>query len=159
MKPEVIMMVGLPGSGKSTWINNADLTSDYFLYSTDSVVEEYAALTRRTYSEVFPAIIRDAEKMMNAALAEAIKSGRDVIWDQTNLSVSSRKKKLARFPSNYRKVALVFPTPAKEQHEAWLNSPERDGKWIPPHILASMTATFEMPTEAEGFHEVIMARS
>lgn len=158
MKPEVIMLVGLPGCGKSTWVNNSDMIENYFVYSTDHVVEEYAALTRRTYTEVFPAIIRDAEKMMNTALTEAIKNRQNVIWDQTNLSVGSRKKKLARFPSNYRKIAYVFPTPSAELHESWLNSPERAGKWIPPHVLASMKATFEMPTMAEGFDEVIVAK-
>lgn len=159
MKPTLIMLVGLPGTGKSTWIRDQGFwdrwdSADTMVLSTDNFIESVASGEGKTYSEVFPMAIKAAEKNLEEGLEYAIQTDMNIVWDQTNLSVSSRKKKLRKIPAHYRKVAKVFlPT---DEHEAWLNSPERAGKVIPKNVLDSMQATFQMPTVDEGFDEVIV---
>ena len=156
MKPTLIMLVGLPGTGKSTWISESGFWAHpvTMILSTDNFIETVASGEGKTYSEVFPMAIKAAEKNLEEGLDYAIQAGMNIVWDQTNLSVSSRKKKLQKIPAHYRKVAKVFlPT---NEHEAWLNSPERAGKVIPKNVLDYMRATFQMPTVDEGFDEVIV---
>ena len=155
MKPTLIMLVGLPGTGKSTWIRESGFWARpvTMILSTDNYIETVAFGEDKTYSEVFPMAIKAAEKNLEEGLEYAIQTNMNIVWDQTNLSVASRKKKLRKIPAHYRKVAKVFlPT---DEHEAWLNSPERTGKVIPKNVLDSMRATFQMPTVDEGFDEVI----
>lgn len=155
-QPELIMLVGLPGTGKSTWIAESGYweRTDTMILSTDNFIESVAAGEGKTYSEVFPIAIKQAEKNLEEALDYAIQRKMDIIWDQTNLSVASRRKKLQKIPSYYHKVAMVFsPT---ENHDAWLNSPSRVGKVIPNNVLSSMRATFQMPSVEEGFDEILI---
>ena len=155
--PELIMLVGLPGTGKSTWVNNQGFLDrpDWMVLSTDNFIESVAVGEGKTYSEVFPATIKFAEANLTEALDYAVRSKMNIVWDQTNLSAVTRAKKLARVPFCYRRVARVFPIP--ENHNEWLNSAERIGKIIPPHIIDSMIATYTTPSIYEGFDEIIQS--
>jgi predicted kinase len=74
-----------------------------------------------------------------------------IIWDQTSTTIASRAKKFRMLP-DYEHIAVVFRTPEhKELTHRLLNRP---GKEIPDHVIASMIASWEEPTEEEGFKEI-----
>jgi predicted kinase len=79
--------------------------------------------------------------------------GRDIIWDQTSTTVKSREKKFCMLP-DYEHIAVVFKTPEHKELMRRLISRWDAGKIIPEHVIASMIASFEMPTEEEGFEEI-----
>ena len=78
-------------------------------------------------------------------------NGLDVIWDQTNTTIASRRRKFATLPG-YEHIAVVFKTPEKEELDRRLAS--RVGKNIPDHVMHSMIEGFDIPTEDEGFTEI-----
>jgi predicted kinase len=92
---------------------------------------------------------------MNQQVLEAIQVGADVVWDQTNISVKSRAPKLAVFPKEYKKVAVVFPTPGAVELGRRLAS--RAGKNIPDYVMRSMIANLQPPSAREGFDKIITA--
>lgn len=155
---ECIMLVGLPGTGKSTWIKNEGFFDrpDWIVLSTDNYIDSVALGEGKTYNEVFPIAIKQAEKNLQEGLEYAIKNKMNIVWDQTNLSRATRLKKINKVPLCYRMVARVFPIPT--DHEKWLNSAERAGKVIPRHILDNMQAVYEEPTIYEGFDLIITPR-
>lgn len=144
-------LIGIPGSGKSTWIKNQDWSKDCVVVSTDDFVEQYAQEQGKTYSEVFTEYMPTAVNLMAEKVVQAREAGKDIIWDQTSVSVKSRKRKFNMLP-NYEHIAVVFDTP--EQQELYRRLLSRPGKDIPDHVIASMIANFEMPTEEEGFAEI-----
>lgn len=148
--PKVYVLVGVPGSGKSTWVSNQLWASECVYVSSDHFVEEEAERQGKTYNEVFKDYATKAVSLMLDKVIEAREAGKDIIWDQTSVNVKSRKKKFSMLP-NYEHIAVVFPTPEPEEHARRLNRP---GKSIPKEILDSMINTFEMPTEEEGYKEV-----
>jgi predicted kinase len=148
-------MVGVPGSGKSTWIANQTWAEDCVIVSTDRWIEMFAQELNSTYSEVFDLFMPAAVRAMTAEVARAQQQGRDIIWDQTSVSVNSRAKKFASLP-NYEHVAVVFRTP--EPAELARRLGQRPGKTIPDSVLRDMIDSFEEPTEAEGFAEVWYAQ-
>lgn len=149
--PKCYQLIGVPGSGKSTWIKNQDWAKDCKVVSTDTHVEVYAHTQGKTYSEVFTEFMPTAVDLMALDVIEARKSGKDIIWDQTSVNVKSRKRKFAMLP-DYEHIAVVFKTP--EHTELMRRLFSRPGKDIPDHVIASMIASFEMPTEEEGFKEI-----
>ena len=62
--PTAYILVGVPGSGKSTWIKNQDWSSKCVIASTDDYVEAYARSVNRTYSEVFDEYMPKAVRLM-----------------------------------------------------------------------------------------------
>ena len=148
------MMIGVPASGKSTWLKNQD-TRESVRLSTDDYIESQA-INGKTYNDVFKDTIKAATAAMYRDLEFGISMGMDLYWDQTNLSAKSRAGKLQKIPQNYEKVAVVFPTPDEDTLKKRLNS--RPGKTIPPHVMNSMIDNFEMPTLAEGFHSIEIVR-
>lgn len=147
------VLVGVPGSGKTTWVNQQYFNSDHTVYvSTDMFVERYAQQVGKTYTEVFAEYMPRAIDEMMDTVFEALENRYDIVWDQTSTSVASRRKKLKYVPEGYEKIAVVFPTPDPVTHKEWLNRP---GKEIPEEIVQDMIARFEMPTLAEGFDKVI----
>lgn len=151
MRNKCYQLIGVPGSGKSTWINSQEWAKDMPVISTDRFIEAYAKEQGKTYSEVFDEWMPKAVKLManQAAICQANKL--DVIWDQTSTTIASRKRKFASLP-DYDHIAVVFRTPEKDELERRLAS--RPGKEIPANVMRSMIDGFDMPTEDEGFIEI-----
>jgi predicted kinase len=149
--PKCYQLVGVPASGKSTWIDSQDWALACARVSTDKWVEIYAKEVGRTYSEVFADFMPTAVDLMAKEVVAAREADRDIIWDQTSTTLASRTRKFNMLP-DYEHIAVVFKTPDKKELDRRLAS--RPGKEIPDHVIASMIASFEMPTEEEGFKEI-----
>jgi len=147
----IYMLVGVPGSGKSTWVENQNWSKSCVYLSSDKFIEDYAASVGKTYNEVFNEYVKTATQLLNKRAITTNVAETDAIWDQTNLTVKSRASKLKLFPC-YKKIAVVFKTPDAEELARRLAS--RPGKNISDAVMASMTNIFQMPTEEEGFAEI-----
>ena len=148
--PTCYMLIGLPGTGKSTWIDHFyEEEQNQVIISSDYFVERFAHLCGMTYNEAFPlAMARGIpDKFIRKRLNKAIVENRDVLWDQTNLTVKSRKAKMSKLPG-YTFEALVFEKPFQDTWEKNLNRP---GKLIPKNILNRMQQSYQPPTLDEGF--------
>ena len=149
--PKCYQLIGVPGSGKSTWITNQVWAKDCVIVSTDTFVEDYAKEVGLTYNEVFESYMPTAVKLMADQVVRARAEGKDIIWDQTSVNVKSRKRKFNMLP-NYEHIAVVFETPVMPVLTKRLAS--RPGKNIPWAVMASMIRNMEMPTAREGFSEI-----
>jgi predicted kinase len=149
--PTVYVLVGVPGSGKSTWIKNQDWTQNCAIVSTDAFVEQEAQRQGKTYNEVFNDYMPTAVELMADQVVAAREAGQDIIWDQTSTTVASRRKKFNMLP-NYHAVAVVFYTPSHTELERRLAS--RPGKNIPWNVMQGMISSLKLPTEEEGFDEI-----
>jgi predicted kinase len=149
--PKCYQLIGVPGSGKSTWVKNQDWALGLTIVSTDAFVEDYARVQGKTYSEVFTDYMPTAVNLMAEQVVFARKHGHDIIWDQTSTTIASRARKFNMLPDYYH-IAVVFPTP--EHKELMRRLMSRPGKEIPDHVIASMIASWEDPTEEEGFKEI-----
>ena len=138
--PKCYQLIGVPGSGKSTWVSNQDWTIPCAYISTDKWVEIYAKEVGKTYSEVFTDFMPTAVDLMAKEVITARDMGRDIIWDQTSTTVKSRLKKFNMLPDYYH-IAVVFRTP--EHKELMRRLMSRPGKEIPDHVIASMIAGWE----------------
>lgn len=144
-------LIGVPGSGKTTWINEQAWAINCAVVSTDKWVEIYAKEVGRTYSEVFNDFMPTAVDLMAKEVVAARETRRDIIWDQTSTTVKSRARKFNMLPG-YEHIAVVFETPSRIELKRRLDS--RPGKEIPEAVVEGMLASFEMPTEDEGFKEI-----
>lgn len=152
--PKCYQLVGVPGSGKSTWVKNQEWAKDCVIVSTDEFVEDYAKEVGSTYSEVFEGYMPTAVKLMADKVVRAREQGSDIIWDQTSTTIASRLKKFNMLP-DYEHIAIVFKTPDASELQRRLNS--RPGKTIPELVMQSMIDKFDVPTEDEGFKEIWFA--
>ena len=75
------LMIGIPGSGKSTYVKELLKTHDYVLVSTDKVRQDNPNLPE---SEVFPTVYR--------TMGEALNKGLDVVFDATNITPKVRNR-------------------------------------------------------------------
>jgi predicted kinase len=144
-------LIGVPASGKSTWVSNQEWALGLTIVSTDAFVEDYARAQGKTYSEVFAEYMPTAIDLMTEQVVFAREHGHTIIWDQTSTTVKSRARKFRMLP-DYEHIAVVFQTPNEEEHQRRLKA--RPGKVIPEAVLFDMVWNFEMPTEEEGFKEI-----
>lgn len=148
---KLYMLVGIPGTGKSTWIKNQDWVGDCAIISSDNHIAAYADSVGGTYNSVFDEYYSTAATKVIEDVKSAIINDKDVIWDQTNISVKSRNKKIALF-DDYYKIAVYFKIPDDDELERRLKS--RPGKTISRRVLYQMTSALETPTIEEGFDEI-----
>ena len=165
------VMVGLPGSGKSHYVYNSlqvdkrfSSTDDYFVYSTDRMVEQFAAVIGKTYSEVFNHVIDSATKVMDYALTSRLEDLKKhpldyqcIVWDQTNLGKKKRARILQKFPADeWERHCIAFPAPSTKQEWKVLEErlDNRPGKVISRRVMSQMSSIFVMPDDTEGFDSV-----
>lgn len=157
--PVVIMMIGFPGSGKTTIANTIasmhaeDRTLKYA--STDMLIEAYAAEHGITYAEAFPLYYEEAEKIFKRTINQAIDLKYDVLIDRTNVSKRGRAKLLRRFiEKGYTCIAVnVFTTPEQliQRNEERLKS----GRGVGMNVIQDFVNRYEQPETSEGFDVIL----
>jgi predicted kinase len=149
--PKCYQLIGVPGSGKSTWINDQEWAVGIPIVSTDLFVEAHARDQGKTYSEVFADYMPIAVKLMANQALVCQANNVDVIWDQTSTTRVSRLRKFNTLPK-YEHIAVVFRTPDRDELDVRLSG--RPGKHIPKNVIDSMIEGWEEPTLDEGFTEI-----
>lgn len=157
--PKCTILVGVPGSGKSTWLQDQKIHENRYVASTDNIIEQIAGGFNMTYNDGFKNLIAFAEQVMWKELGMFAKDLRDQVYvDRTNLTVKSRQKFITALkPYGYEFDCVVFPTPDLGELDRRLHS--RPGKTIPRNVIRSMLESFEMPTKEEGFTSVTVIES
>ena len=152
--PECVFLCGIPCSGKSTYVEKLKKIpywENAVVLSTDNYIEKVAQEHNTTYNEIFEDCISEATRQLELAFIEAKDRGENLIWDQTNLTVKTRKKKLSKLPSFYARGVIYFEISLEEALERNKN---REGKFIPESILKRMYHQLEVPTLEEDFDYV-----
>ena len=148
-----MLLSGIPMSGKSTWIR--ENYPDTLTISRDELVMEVAGT--RDYHLAFKTVDQKAvDKLLVKRITDAATQKVDVIIDMTNLSTKVRSKNLSYFSDDYYKVAVVLPildaAEYKRRNDFRLVN---ENKFIPPFVITNMMNSFVVPTEDEGFDEII----
>lgn len=129
------ILVGVPGSGKSTWTRQ-HLHKDTIVLSSDEIRKELYGYEDQTHNgEVF--------SIMNARTRDYGKRGLNVIYDATNL-VRKRRVALAqemeKFFSHINVIAFICPI-----DELLERNITREERHIPEDKLKSMIMSFQLP--------------
>ncbi len=140
----MLVLVGLPGSGKSTWAAREGLP----VLSSDALRELLADdVTDQTiHARVFAAL--------RYLLRQRLALGRPVTCvDATHLTPKERRPYL-RMPG-CRVEAVFFATPLEE----CLKRNAGRERVVPPEAIARMAARMVRPTRGEGFTRVRVVRA
>ncbi len=152
------VMVGLPGTGKSTRVRDlVTVNPDAFVYSTDNLIEEWAKGQGWTYDFAFAKYIDKATSEMNRMLDVAIRERMDIVWDQTNTGTKKRDKIVRRMRNAGYTVNCECIRPPLNEDEMydWLDRlRNRPGKTIPDTVMSSMMENYTIPSVEEGFDAV-----
>ena len=145
MKPILAVMVGISGSGKSTFANGLKTSLEAELVETDAIRVELIgnAEDQSQNGKVFAV----AKKRINDYLS----SGKNAIIDATSLSVRDRKEWIEIAKTNNAEVRAYFvDTPvdvAKRQNAS------RNRK-VPEFVIDKQASRLQSPTKSEGFDSV-----
>ena len=152
----LVVMVGLPGSGKDYYINSlndGDSPNDIIL-STDNILEDIADDLGSTYNEVFKTHYKEAERIMETMIQNSLNHHGFVIWNQTNLTKKKRKKILNRFRKFDRKVCVYIKIDEEVHKQRLAYREQTQGKFISDEVIEKMRSTLEEPSMEEGFDEI-----
>lgn len=151
------MLIGPPGSGKSTWASALPSYDSWAHISTDAWIENMAVRKSVTYNEIFQQEIKNAEINMEAKLVSALAQGDGIIWDQTNMGRHIRLNKIGRLlDAGYTVEAHVFMPSEGELQVRQLQRAARTGKVIPQHIVDTMLEEYDPPSIEEGFNSIVI---
>lgn len=141
---KLIMLIGLPASGKSTYANK--LKEDgYTVHSSDSIREElFDNINFQGENEL-------VFKMLHDRIKEDLIDGENVVYDATNMGMKRRRSFLETLNKvECTKVAVVMATPFNECID---RNKSRD-RTLDAHVLDRMYKSFQFPMLQEGFDEI-----
>ncbi len=148
------MLCGIPTSGKSTFAESL-LTQPYWknaiVLSTDNYIQQIAEEQGKTYNDVYQDTIKEATENLRRQMRTALKNGRDIILDQTNLTRKSRKNRISKIPDTYHKIIVYFEI---SLDEALKRNKHRAGKFIPESVIKQMYYSYEIPDNTEDFETI-----
>lgn len=152
---KVVLLVGLPNSGKSTYIENQisdhrQLGESFFVISRDNIIDMFIG---KDYNDKWnKADQKEVDSLLEIQFKLALNGNYDTIYvDMTNLTKKGRRKVLNRFKNDIGKEAVVF-LPTLEEITKRNNN--RTGKHIAEKVITDMMKRFSLPTYGEGFDNI-----
>ena len=147
--PRIMILIGAPASGKSTWTSNylSQAARPTVVLSSDDLIEEHATANGISYSEAFEQLdMKNLENIMRDRLVTAISDKHDVIIDRTNMRIRPRNRWLSQVPSHYVRVGIVFDIAVDKLHDRLRHREATTGKFVPHHVVDDMISTHQPPT-------------
>ncbi len=108
-KPTAFVLVGLPGSGKSTWSRNHPRRLP--VASPNHFIEEYAAEHNITFAKAFKKHRHKAAKLLKERVKSFQNHGESFIWDEPNLTYEGRTKIYKALHRTHRVIFVCFLVP------------------------------------------------
>ena len=154
----IVLMVGIPGSGKTTIINqiipeyykmlsDSDQVVDLTAVSTDAIIEQHGIDNNLNYSEAFAVLdSKLVTTLFNDMLLKSSKRRENIIIDQTNVGFKSRNRKI-RYLQNanscYKPIIICVSPPSRVEVERRVQTRGVEtGKHIPTSVINQMTRDF-----------------
>lgn len=153
---KLIIMVGLPGSGKSTIAKELNIDNNYTILSSDAYRAKILGdeNDQSNGAKVFDILYSDMKSLL---LADC-----NVIFDATNTSMKARrrifaeldsiKKELEELNLEITTIAYVVPTPISE----CIKRDSRRNRTVGVDVIKKFYYSFQMPQKFEGFDEVVI---
>ncbi|MBP2313573.1 ATP-binding protein [Azospirillum soli] len=154
--PTAYVLMGPPGSGKTTWRNAflAERAGRAVAVSRDDVVEDFAAANGLSYREAWRAFAKPIDKEYRRRLTDAFTHGLDVVVDATNVTAKARRRILSRVPEGWERVAVLFDAPDAELERRLRERAAAGGTRVPLWIIATMRKDW-VPPEPGEFDRVL----
>lgn len=144
----LIVMVGLPGSGKSTWIKknarpeDVIISRDEIRFSLVKEGEPYFSKEKEVY--------REFVRRIYEAMAQGVER---IYIDQTSLNVGARMKLMWRLAASehYKNYDVIFSVIDVDVEKAIARNENRKGTraYVPPERIYEMSKGFKCPTIGE----------
>lgn len=161
--PTVYMLIGLPGSGKSTYAEKLAKEKDAIIVSTDKIREELFGDEAIQENERY-----DNNTVFSLAYTRtkmAMLEGKNIIFDATNINRKKRKYfleilskeyfwSLRNTDYTYRFHAILIATP----YEKCLKNNLNRRRVVPEEVIKRMMCNFEVPMKFEGWDTVEIYR-
>ncbi|XP_026769363.1 heterogeneous nuclear ribonucleoprotein U-like protein 1 [Pangasianodon hypophthalmus] len=156
---EILMMVGLPACGKTTWAaKHAEMNPEkkYNILGTNAIMEKMKVMglrRQRNYAGRWDVLIQQATQCLNRLIQIAARKKRNYILDQTNVYGSAQRRKMRPFEGFQRKAIVICPTD-EDLKERTLKQTDVEGKDVPDHAVLEMKANFVLPESGDFLDEV-----
>lgn len=137
------MMVGLPCSGKTTYAKLLAEEVDGLVLSSDAVRAEWYG------SEEIQGDAGKIFREIEERCFNALKAGRNVIIDATNMNAKKRANFLKRMPECH-KVCIVMAVP----FDVCIRRDEERSCHVGPAVMEKMRRNFQMPYYNEGWDHI-----
>jgi predicted kinase len=154
-EPWVLILIGPPMVGKSTFIKNYFSEITHTVISRDQIVMDVAQT--EDYNWAFNNVDQKlVDSVLHDRLTSAAELGENVIIDMTNLSSKRRKYNLKFFGDDYYKVGVIFTIPEWEELERRNKvRTEIENKTIPMHVVKNMISSYQPIREDEPFDKIV----
>lgn len=157
-EPYVIILIGPPLSGKTTWINKNFEPGTFELISRDEIVLDLHG--NGDYNTAFKTVDqKEVDRILVNKILDSAKEKKNVIIDMTNMTSKRRKYNLSFFDDEYYKLAVIFPILKDEEYVARdKKRTEEENKSIPMSVVKNMISSYQPVSKEEGFNSVISAK-
>ena len=143
--PLLIVLVGPPGSGKTTWAKRNGAGAVHV--SQDDLID---AITPNGFEHIYRPIYASAE---DAIARAALSAGHTVIVDRTNRTRAHRERWLSIAREALCQAVAVTMSTSKQICTA-RNAARRDRRFVSTERMERMFSAMESPREGEGFAAV-----
>eukprot|EP00092_Neocalanus_flemingeri_P027163 GFUD01029458.1.p1 GENE.GFUD01029458.1~~GFUD01029458.1.p1 ORF type:complete len:378 (+),score=117.36 GFUD01029458.1:48-1136(+) len=160
----LVMMVGLPASGKTTWARNfmqQNSEKRFNLLSTEEFMKKMTVngesrqlhCGKLRYEHLVQRITRNMQDVVRVASCRR----RNIIIDQTNVYENAQKRKCRPFTGMEKRMVVVIPSDEVfRQRREKQSSEEAGARSIPEEAVMEMKANFSLAKEGdENFNEIV----